>query len=176
MFCHICLQATTTKISSYLVCQSYLLRMWYMHDGAPAHFLSNTCHDRWTGRGGPTAWLPRSPDLNPLNFYPWEYLNVHVYAVPVDNEEALHHRIVDACRTILKYPGIFERMRRGVHQISRRKFWLIYVNINVNVRLFNILNLRKFFTDCFEILTQRCIRIRTCFYVPILYRCHTCDR
>jgi hypothetical protein len=52
----------------------------------------------------------------------------------------------------------------------------IYINKNVNVRLFKILNLLKFFTDCFEILTQRCIRIRACFYVHILYRCHTCDR
>jgi hypothetical protein len=45
---------------------------------------------------------------------------------------------------------------------------LIYINKNVNVRLFKVLNLRKFFTNCFEILTQRCIRIRTCFYIPIL--------
>jgi hypothetical protein len=51
-------------------------QMWYMHDGAPAHFsrprrdvLSNTYHDRWIGRGGPTAWLTRLPDLNPLDFY-----------------------------------------------------------------------------------------------------------
>jgi hypothetical protein len=51
----------------------------------------------------------------------------------------------------------------------------IYINKNVNVRLFKLLNLRKFFTDCFEILIQRCIRTRACFYVPILYRCHTCD-
>jgi hypothetical protein len=41
-----------------------------MHDGAPAHFsravrdvLNNTYHDPWIGRGGPTAWPPRSPDL-----------------------------------------------------------------------------------------------------------------
>jgi hypothetical protein len=27
----------------------------------------------------------------------------------------------------------------------------IYINKNVNVRLFKALNLRKFFTDCFEI-------------------------
>jgi hypothetical protein len=49
---------------------------------------------------GPTAWPPRSPDLNPLDFYPWEHLNVLVHAVLVDNEEALHHRNVDACQTI----------------------------------------------------------------------------
>jgi hypothetical protein len=49
--------------------------MWYMHDGAPAHFsrdvrdvLNNTYDDRRIGREGPTAWPPRSPDLNPLEF------------------------------------------------------------------------------------------------------------
>jgi hypothetical protein len=38
------------------------LRMWYMHDGAPAHFsravrdvLSNTYHDRYISRGRPKA-------------------------------------------------------------------------------------------------------------------------
>jgi hypothetical protein len=56
-------------------------RMWYMHDGASAHFssavrdvLSNKCHDPRIGRGGPTAWPPRSPNLNPLNFYLWGHL------------------------------------------------------------------------------------------------------
>jgi hypothetical protein len=48
---------------------------------------------------------------------------------------------------------------------------IIYRNKNVNVRLFKVLNLRKFFTDFFEILIQRCIRIRACFYIPVLYRC-----
>ena len=39
---------------------------------------------------------------------------------------------------------------------------LIYINKNVNVRLYLTCNLRKFFTDRLEILTQRCIRIREC--------------
>jgi hypothetical protein len=38
--------------------------------------------------------------------------------------------------------------------------FLIYINKNVNVRL----NLRKFFINCFEILTQRCIRIHAFLY------------
>jgi hypothetical protein len=90
-----------------------------MHDGAPAHFsramrdvLSNAHHDRWTSRGGPTAWPPRSPDLNPLDFYLLGHLNTLVYAAPVDNEEA--HRIVDACQTIGNYPGISERTGRSI--------------------------------------------------------------
>jgi hypothetical protein len=36
-----------------------------------------------------------------------------VYAIPVDNDKALHHWIVDACQTIRNYPGTFKRMRRS---------------------------------------------------------------
>jgi hypothetical protein len=75
---------------------------------------NNTCHDRWIGTGGPTAWPPRSPDFNPLDFYLWGYLKILVYAAPVDKEETLHRRIVDACQTIRSCPGICERMRRSV--------------------------------------------------------------
>jgi hypothetical protein len=92
-----------------------------MHDGAPAHFsravrdvLSNTYRGRWIGRGGPTAWPPRSPHVNPLDLYLWGHLETLVYAAPVDNEEALHHRNVDACHTIRNCPSIFERMRRSI--------------------------------------------------------------
>jgi hypothetical protein len=69
--------------------------------------ISNTNHDRWTSRAGCTVWHPRSPDLNPLNFYLWGPLKTPAYAAPADNEEALDHRIVDACQIILNYPGIF---------------------------------------------------------------------
>jgi hypothetical protein len=86
--------------------------MWYMHDGAPAHFsravrdvLNITYHNQWTGREGPTAWPPCSPDLDPLDFYLWEHLKTFVYAAPVD------HCIVDACQTICNYFVIFEWMR-----------------------------------------------------------------
>jgi hypothetical protein len=115
---HIGLQATTTEISSFIVAFAIGARMWCMHDGAPARFsralrdvLSNTHHDRWVGRGGTTAWPPRSPDLNPLDFYLWGHIKTLVYAAPVDNEEALHHRMPVRLRN---YPGIFERMRRSM--------------------------------------------------------------
>jgi hypothetical protein len=81
--------------------------MWYMRDGALAHFshavrdvLNNTHHAQWIGRGGPTAWPPTLPDLNPLNFYLRGLLKIFVYAPPVDNKEAFHHRIVDDCQHI----------------------------------------------------------------------------
>jgi hypothetical protein len=47
--------------------------MWFMHDGAPPHFsitvreLLEMYPARRTGRGGPTAWPPRSPDSTPVN-------------------------------------------------------------------------------------------------------------
>jgi hypothetical protein len=34
-----------------------------------------------------------------------------VHAAPVDNEEAIHHHSVDACRITPNFPGIFELMR-----------------------------------------------------------------
>jgi hypothetical protein len=60
------------------------------------------------------AWPPRSPDLSPMNMYLWGHLKALVYAAPVDNEDALHHRTVDACQTIRNYPGNFERMLRSM--------------------------------------------------------------
>jgi hypothetical protein len=75
--------------------------------------LNNTYHDRWIGRGGPTAWPPYSPDLNPLQFTcGGGHLETPVYAAPVDNEEAFYHCIMDACQTFCNYPGSFEQMLR----------------------------------------------------------------
>lgn len=52
------------------------VQMWFMHDGAPPHYsnlvrdhLTERFGDRWIGRGGPVLWPPRSPDLNPLDFF-----------------------------------------------------------------------------------------------------------
>jgi hypothetical protein len=49
-----------------------------------------------------------------------------------------------------------------------QKLLIMYINKNVNVNLFKALNLRKFFTDCFEILIQRCIRLRAFLYIYII--------
>ena len=50
--------------------------IWYMHDGAPAHFsvvarnyLKIGYLNRWIGRGGPQEWPPRSSDLNSLDLF-----------------------------------------------------------------------------------------------------------
>lgn len=81
--------------------------MWFMHDGAPPHFsqvvrqhLNRNFENRWIGREGPVAWPPRSPDLNPLDFFLWGYLKALVYANPIDTRENLLERINFHCREI----------------------------------------------------------------------------
>jgi hypothetical protein len=57
---------------------------------------------------------PRSPELNPLNFYLRRHeKELLVLAAPVDSAKVCHHRIVDACKTIPNCPVIFERMLRS---------------------------------------------------------------
>lgn len=41
--------------------------------------------------------------------------------------------------------------------------------------MFKTSNLLMFFNDCFEYLKQRSMQIWSCFYVPISYKCHTCE-
>lgn len=92
-----------------------------MHDGAPPHFnilvrehLSQVYGERWIGRGGPVAWPPRSPDLNPLDYFLWGYLKTLVYSVPIENEAQLQERIISQCEVIRNTPGIFERVRSSM--------------------------------------------------------------
>ncbi|KAJ4450932.1 hypothetical protein ANN_02367 [Periplaneta americana] len=73
----------------------------FLHDGAPAHFsrtarryLDRRFPDRWIGRGDPISWPPRSPDLNPLDFYLWGQLKSLVYSSPVPDLESLRNRSI----------------------------------------------------------------------------------
>ncbi|KAJ4441123.1 hypothetical protein ANN_10973 [Periplaneta americana] len=91
----------------------------FLHDGAPAHFsrtalryLDRRFPDRWIGRRGPIAWPPRSPDLNPLDFYLWGHLKSLVYSSPVSDLESLRNRIVACSEDIRNTPGVWDRVRR----------------------------------------------------------------
>lgn len=94
--------------------------MWLLQDGAPPHFtlearefLDECFPDRWIGRGGFVPWAPRSPDLNPMDFFFWGYLKSLVYKNPVHNVEELRQRIVDNCEVIRQKEGIFAKLRRN---------------------------------------------------------------
>lgn len=98
-------------------------RMWFMHDGAPAHFsitarqyLDDVYPNRWIGRAGPQPWPPRSPDLNPLDFCIWGHLKSLVYTTPIECVNDLRNRIIAGCETIQNTPGIFQRLRQSMRR------------------------------------------------------------
>jgi hypothetical protein len=47
------------------------------------------------------------------------HIQTVTYAAPVDNEEASHHRTVDACQTIHSYPWHLKLMRRSMMSCRR---------------------------------------------------------
>jgi hypothetical protein len=80
---------------------------WIQLDGASVHaaynvraWLDTRFPGRWIGRGGPVQWPPRSPDLNPLDFYLWGYLKHVVYANRPENLNSLKNAIAATCAAI----------------------------------------------------------------------------
>lgn len=73
----------------------------YMHDGAPAHRTAEVRQcltDNFFGWIGPgdgsfLAWPPRSPDLNPLDFYLWGVLQHEVHKTPAINAEEIQAKV-----------------------------------------------------------------------------------
>ena len=89
------------------------INMWFMHDGAPPHFalgvrefLNDRYPGRWIGCGlnAPVQWPPRSPDLNPLDFFFWSHLKGLVYRTPVHSREELWNRILAEAHSITQNP------------------------------------------------------------------------
>ncbi|KFM71471.1 hypothetical protein X975_17910, partial [Stegodyphus mimosarum] len=48
---------------------------------------------RWIGRGGPTPWPARSPDITPLDFFLWGFVKDNVYRRRVSNMDDLKARM-----------------------------------------------------------------------------------
>lgn len=53
---------------------------WFQQDGAPAHnalfigdYLNEKFPNRWIGTYGPVRWPPRSPEVNPPDFFIWGF-------------------------------------------------------------------------------------------------------
>ena len=65
--------------------------------------LNESFSSRWLGRGGPLAWPPRSPDLTPLDYYPWGHIKT-VYETKVNSRATLHRRIFAVAEHIRNHP------------------------------------------------------------------------
>ncbi|KOC71338.1 hypothetical protein WH47_05048 [Habropoda laboriosa] len=96
--------------------------MYFQHDGASAHYAANVrtyldeaFRDRWIGRGGSVPWPPRSPDMNPLDFFFWGHLKTAVYRDPMATRDEVVARIHGAVATISR-----DTLRRVQYNIRRR--------------------------------------------------------
>lgn len=76
----------------------------YMHDGAPSHIpLSvrrylNDNFEGFIGRGKDALmnWPPRSPDLNPLDFFLWSFVKANVFKNTTKTIDELKQKIEEA--------------------------------------------------------------------------------
>jgi len=79
----------------------------FQQNGAPPHFhrdvttfLDENFPRHWVGRGGPTAWPPRSSDLTPLDFFAWGFIKDAEYRRKVRDLADLRQRIIEAVELI----------------------------------------------------------------------------
>ncbi|GBO36120.1 hypothetical protein AVEN_269272-1 [Araneus ventricosus] len=86
---------------------SDLPNVWFQKDGAHPHnvssvqqYIRDTFQQQVIGYGGCLEWPPRSPDLNPLDFFLWGYVKQRVYATPPPTSQELRNRITDACASV----------------------------------------------------------------------------
>jgi hypothetical protein len=56
-------------------------------------YLDATFPNSWLDRDGPLAWPPQSPDITPLDFFVWGYVEDKVYATKVTGveDQGCHH-------------------------------------------------------------------------------------
>jgi hypothetical protein len=66
----------------------------------------------WVRRDGPIPWLPRSPNIMPLDFFLWEYVKVIVCKTPVTPLDEPKLRIVAAIETVT--PQMLENTWREI--------------------------------------------------------------
>lgn len=78
----------------------------WQQDGAPPHnarqvreYLDAT-YATWIGTHGPIAWPPRSPDLNPLDFFLWGTLKQKIYGDGSNTLESLQNKIETQIREL----------------------------------------------------------------------------
>lgn len=100
--------------------------MIFQNDGAPCHFarivrqhLTERFGDKWIGRRGPIAWPPRSPDLNPIDFFVWGYYKEQVYVKELTNITELRTRLRQTEETIKNNNVAFRRLKENFFRRCR---------------------------------------------------------
>lgn len=81
--------------------------IYFQQDGAGPHnaivvrdILDRRFPGSWIGSNGPVRWPPRSPCLNPLDYFLWGFAKNSIYNTPIESEEQLRDKIINFFRTI----------------------------------------------------------------------------
>lgn len=95
---------------------------YFQQDGAGPHnarvvreFLDRRFPNAWIGTHGPVRWPPRSPCLNPLDYFLWGFVKNKIYDTPVHSEEHLRAKIREVFLSITP-----EMIRRATASMDRR--------------------------------------------------------
>ena len=93
-------------------------RVFYMHDGAPAHnaqiiheYLNHLFEDRYIANNGPFRWPARSPDLTPLDFFFWGAIKDKVFKTTPTTKEDCQRRVRAAVNSLTR-----EQIRKSTSQ------------------------------------------------------------
>ncbi|GBM96167.1 hypothetical protein AVEN_23260-1 [Araneus ventricosus] len=122
VYFHISCILITTPVLRKQLWLSDLRNVWFQHDGAPPHkvssvqqYIRDTFQQHVICYGGCVEWPPRSPDLNPLDFFLWGYIKQRVYAIPPPTLQELRNRITDACASVS--PAMLYNVQREVQSL-----------------------------------------------------------
>ncbi|XP_076653300.1 uncharacterized protein LOC143359299 [Halictus rubicundus] len=104
-------------------------RMWFQHDGCPAHYskvartvLNTKYPGRWIGRRGPIPWPVLSQDLTSLDFNLWGKIKCIVYKDKPTTPEEMRQRITAACASITSqeidnaYRSFIKRLQHCINE------------------------------------------------------------
>jgi hypothetical protein len=97
--------------------------IYFQHDGAPPLFsctviqyLNNTFSDWWIGCGGTYKWPARSPDLNPMDYGLWGWMESQVYEIEVNTWDELPAYILAASVDIKEHHYWLRQTIRCLHK------------------------------------------------------------
>ncbi|ERL95813.1 hypothetical protein D910_00362 [Dendroctonus ponderosae] len=108
-----------------------LQNLYFQQDGAPPHngriiteFLNHDFPNKWIGNLGPVRWPARSPDITPLDFFAWGFLENVVYCRLYETEEELRHAVIEAANRITP-----EIIRKSCEAVMRRCMMCVRENV-----------------------------------------------
>jgi hypothetical protein len=156
--------------------------LWLQMNSAPVHYglnvrewcnrnfprrwicrLGNEFNNELEAGRGPTAWPPRSPDLNVLDFFVWGYLKDLVYATPVQTRDDLILRIQEACENLRNNPDMISS---SVNSLLRRCQKCIEVNgMQELVAILNSISSNVLLLLLLFLLCVVCMRVSMLLYV-----------